>query len=52
MPAHVAAMIFAIPALVILYLLGNPFTHSEQREWECRPAPGYCDIDTDFRSQP
>jgi len=21
----------------------------EQKSWECRPYPGYCDIDTDWR---
>jgi len=25
---------------------------ASQPEWQCRPYPGYCDIDTDWRPSP
>lgn len=48
------AVIYAvvgIPVVVAcLWMAWYAHTHPEKQEaWECRPQPGYCDIDTDWR---
>lgn len=39
-------------ALICAYLIDSAETarHAKQAAWECRPQPGYCDIDSDWRS--
>jgi hypothetical protein len=47
---HLEIVIFGTLAIGAFVLtLGLLSMTTKQKAWECRPQPGYCDIDTDWR---
>lgn len=43
-------MAIILTGLAVAGMCGVIYSYEpKQKAWECRPQPGYCDIDTDWR---